>query len=240
MECTSCGIDNRDGARFCTRCGKALSPCCPRCGNGVAASDRFCAQCGVALASPSAETNGLTPPSSLPYPATDGERRHLTVLFSDLVDSTAIAARLDPEEWRELAAAYQRAADRAIQHYGGHVAKYLGDGVVAYFGYPMAHENDAERAVRAGLAVIEAIAALNRRGAANGRPTLSVRVGVHTGAVVVGEDGRGQADVFGDTPNIAARVQAAATPDSVFITAAVQRLVSGLFVVENHGSRAFK
>ncbi|MGH7918018.1 MAG: adenylate/guanylate cyclase domain-containing protein, partial [Candidatus Binataceae bacterium] len=185
-------------------------------------------------------TTGELAQSPLPYPASDGERRHLTVLFSDLVDSTAIAARLDPEEWRELAAAYQRAADRALQHYGGYVAKYLGDGVVAYFGYPMAHENDAERAVRAGLAVLAAIAALNRLGEANGRPRLSVRVGIHTGAVVIGEDGRGQADVFGDTPNIAARVQAAATPDSVFITAAVQRLVSGLFVVENHGPRSLK
>jgi class 3 adenylate cyclase/tetratricopeptide (TPR) repeat protein len=235
MECSSCGAGNRDGARFCTQCGSALDIRCRRCDTQNAPGDRFCAQCGAPL---SVLSNSLRSASTAADGA-EGERRHLTVLFSDLVNSTAIAAQLDPEEWRELAAEYQRVAAGALQRYGGYVAKFLGDGLVAYFGYPVAHENDAERAVQAGLAVLDGLAALNGRGQAS-RPRLSVRVGIHTGAVVIGKDGSGETDVFGDTPNIAARVQGAAEPDSVYITAAVHRLVSGLFVVEDRGLSSLK
>ncbi|MBV8054080.1 MAG: AAA family ATPase, partial [Deltaproteobacteria bacterium] len=167
----------------------------------------------------------------------DGERRHLTVLFCDLVGSTEIAARLDPEEWREVVAAYHRAAAEAITRFGGHVAKYLGDGVMAFFGYPEAHDNDAERAARAGLAMLDAIAKL---GGQAGCPKLTARVGIDSGAVVVGAGAGKEADVFGEAPNIAARVQAAAEPGTVLITDAVHRLVSGLFVVKSHGASALK
>lgn len=171
----------------------------------------------------------------------DGERRHLTVLFCDLIESTAIAARLDPEEWRDIAARYQVAATEAVQRLHGHVAKYLGDGIVAFFGYPRAHEDDGECAVRAGLAIVDAIAAINARLAQEGRPIkLSVRVGVHAGSVVVGQGGGSETDVFGEAPNVASRVQAAAEPDSVFITGALNQLVSGLFVIEDRGARGLK
>jgi class 3 adenylate cyclase/tetratricopeptide (TPR) repeat protein len=159
------------------------------------------------------------------------------VLFCDLVGSTEIAARLDPEEWREVVAGYHRAAAEAITRYGGHVAKYLGDGVMAFFGYPEAHDNDAERAARAGLAILDAISKLGDQA---GRPKLAARVGIDSGVVVMGAGAGPDADVFGEAPNIAARVQAAAEPGSVLITDAVYQLVSGLFVVENRGVPALK
>jgi class 3 adenylate cyclase len=167
----------------------------------------------------------------------DGERRHLTVLFCDLVNSTNIAAQLDPEEWREIVADYHCAAAQAIERFGGHVAQYQGDGVMAYFGYPEAHDNDAERAARAGLAIVDAISKLNQQST---RPKLSGRIGIDSGAVVVGASAGRDADVFGDTPNIAARVQAAAEPGTAVITDATHRLVSGLFVVDQLGAQALK
>jgi predicted ATPase/class 3 adenylate cyclase len=159
------------------------------------------------------------------------------VLFSDLVGSTEIAAQLDPEEWREMVAGYHRAATEAITRYGGHVAQYLGDGIMAYFGWPEAHDNDAERAARAGLAILEAVLKLNHgsRG-----PKLIGRVGIDSGAVVVGAGAGQDADVFGESPNIAARLLATAAPGTVLITAATHRLISGLFIAEAFGPRALK
>jgi class 3 adenylate cyclase/tetratricopeptide (TPR) repeat protein len=159
------------------------------------------------------------------------------VLFCDLVNSTSIAAQLDPEEWREIVAGYHRAAAQAIERFGGNVAQYLGDGVMAFFGYPEAHDNDGERAARAGLAILDAISKLNEHPT---HPKLSARIGIDSGPVVVGAGAGGDADVFGDTPNIAARVQAAAAPGTVLITADTHRLVSGLFVVEDRGAQALK
>jgi class 3 adenylate cyclase/predicted ATPase len=159
------------------------------------------------------------------------------VLFCDLVGSTEIASRLDPEEWREIVGEYHRTAAQAIDRFGGRVAQYLGDGVMAYFGYPEAHDNDAERAARAGLAVLDAISKLDEQ---PGRPKLAARVGIDSGAVVVGAGAGREADVFGDTPNIAARVQTAAEPGTVVITDATHLLVSGHFVFEDRGSSALK
>ena len=171
----------------------------------------------------------------------EGERRHLTVLMCDLVNSTEIAARLDPEEWRDIAANYQRAAAAAVARFGGYVAKYLGDGLVVYFGYPHAHEDEVERAVRAGLAIVDAIEPLNEHFARERRTVrLAVRVGIHTGSVVVGQGGGKDADVFGDVPNVVSRVQSAAQPNSVFITRGVHQLVSGLFVTEDRGAQTLK
>jgi class 3 adenylate cyclase/tetratricopeptide (TPR) repeat protein len=166
-----------------------------------------------------------------------GERRHLTVLFCDLVGSTAIATRLDPEHWRETLAGFHRAAAEAITRFDGHVAKYLGDGVMAYFGWPAAHDNDAERAARAGLALLDAIAKLNQQ---PGHAKLSARVGIDSGLVVIGQGAGNEAEVFGDVPNIAARVQTTAEPGMVAITDATHRLVSGLFVVEDRGAQELK
>ena len=157
------------------------------------------------------------------------ERRQLTIMFVDLVGSTALSGRLDPEELRDVIGAYHRRCDEVITSSGGFVAKYLGDGVLAYFGYPKAHEEDAEQAVRAGLALIEAVTRLN----AGGSSPLQVRVGIATGLVVVGDLlGEGAAReqaVIGETPNLAARLQGLAEPNTVVIADNTRRLLGGLF-----------
>jgi class 3 adenylate cyclase len=148
-------------------------------------------------------------PTSEPASTPEAERRQLTVLFCDLVDSTRLAAGLDPEDWRELVRGYQQSAAEVIERFDGHVAQYLGDGLLVYFGWPRAHEDDAERAVRAGLGIVDAIAEDEER--------LSVRIGIHTGPVVVGEMGGGASHetlAMGDTTNVAARLQAIAAPDT--------------------------
>jgi class 3 adenylate cyclase len=155
------------------------------------------------------------------------ERRQLTVMFCDLVGSTALSARLDPEELREVIGAYHRCVTEAVRRFDGFVAKYMGDGVLIYFGFPRAHEDDAERAVRAGLAVVEAV-----RGIAAANP-LEVRIGIAAGLVVVGDlVGEGAAQeqaVVGETPNLAARLQALAEPRAVVIAPATRRLLANLF-----------
>ena len=167
-------------------------------------------------------------------PEAAGERRHVTVLFCDLVDFTGIAARLDAEEWRDLVGAYLDAASAAVTELGGKVAKKLGDGLMALFGYPVAQENDAERAVRAALAIQRALAELNRKN--TGKPELAARIAIDLGPVVVDATG----EIFGDVPNVAARAQALAEPGAVVVTARVQRQIAGQFVAEERGSHALK
>ena len=171
-----------------------------------------------------------------PTPETAGERRHLTVMFCDLVDSTGIAARLDAEEWRDLVGAYLDAATAAVTEIGGKVAKKLGDGLMALFGYPVAQENDAERAVRAALAIQRSLTELNRKNEGTGKPALAARIAIDSGPVVIDAAG----EIFGDVPNIAARAQALAEPGAVVVTARVQRQVAGLFVADERGSYELK
>ena len=158
------------------------------------------------------------------------------VMFCDLVGSTSLTAKLDAEDWRNLVNAYLDAASAAVTGLGGHVLKKLGDGLMALFGYPQAQENDAERAVRAALAIQRALAELNARNAGRTAPQLIARIGLESGQLVVDTAG----EVFGEAPNVAARVQAAAEPGSILITAAVQRQTAGLFVAEDRGAHALK
>jgi class 3 adenylate cyclase len=168
--------------------------------------------------------------------APEAERRQLTVMFVDLVGSTALSARLDPEELRDIIGAYHRRCAEVITRSGGFVAKYLGDGVLAYFGYPQAHEEDAEQAVRAGLALIEAVAKLD----AGQATSLRVRVGIATGLVVVGDllgEGAAQEQaVIGETPNLAARLQGLAEPNTVIIADNTRRMLGGLFDYRDLGT----
>src|SRR3984957_10347521 len=164
------------------------------------------------------------------------ERRPITVMFCDLVGSTSLAAKLDAEDWRNLVNAYLDQASAAVTDFGGHVLKKLGDGLMALFGYPHAQENDAERAVRTALAIQRALSDLNARNARSGAPELSARIGIECGSVVVDAGG----EVFGEAPNVAARVQAAAEPGSFLITRNVQRQVAGLFVAEERGECELK
>src|SRR5271166_702170 len=185
---------------------------------------------GVAISTPAASAPAVT--AAAPAPA-DAERRQLTVMFCDLVGSTALSTRHDPEDLRELIGDYHRVVAETIGRFDGFVAKYMGDGVLIYFGYPQAHEDDAERAVRAGLAVIEAVGKLPAR------EDLSVRLGIATGLAVVGDlIGEGSAQergVVGETPNLAARLQALAAPSTLVIGDATRRQIGGLFDLADLG-----
>jgi class 3 adenylate cyclase/tetratricopeptide (TPR) repeat protein len=197
-----------------------------------------------------------SPPSAFPHaqtaqdarPAADqatpeAERRQLTVLFCDMVDSTRLASQLDPEDLREVIRAYQAACAAVIERFEGHIAQYLGDGLLVYFGYPQAHEDDAQRAVRAGLGIVGALHPLNAHMEQRHGVRVAVRFGIHTGLVVVGEVGSGSRQeqlALGETPNLAARLQGLAAPDTVAISAATFRLVQGYFTAEPLGVHTLK
>ena len=187
------------------------------------------------------------PPSAEPSPidsrAPEAERRQLTVLFCDLVDSTALSSQLDPEELREVVRAYQAACAKVIVRFEGHIAQLLGDGLLVYFGYPRAHEDDAPRAVRAGLGMVEALGPLNTHLARERGVQLAVRLGIHTGLVVVGEVGGGTRQeplALGETPNLAARLQGIAAPNTVVISAATLPLLGGFFACQALGPHRLK
>jgi class 3 adenylate cyclase len=258
LRCPQCQFDNRDVANFCEECGSRLARICPGCGHEVSARANFCPECGTrltaALLSPDlqqtdrqqghrqVQTEQIEPiPAERRAP--EAERRQLTVLFCDLVESTALAGRLDPEELREVVQAYQSVCAAVIQRFDGHIAQYLGDGLLVYFGYPRAHEDDARRAIHTGLGMVEAIGTLNTRLAQDKGIRLAVRVGVHTGLVVVGQvgaSGRQERLALGETPNVAARLQGIAAPDAVVVSAASVRLVQGLFSAEDMGTYMLK
>src|SRR5215471_3178231 len=173
----------------------------------------------------------------------DAERRHLTVLFCDLVESTKLAGQLDPEDLREVIRAYQASSAEVVERFEGYIAQYLGDGLLVYFGYPRAHEDDAQRAVRAGREIVTAIGALNASLEREKGVRLAVRVGIHTGLVVVGEigaTGRREQLALGETPNIAARIQGLARPDTVIVSPATWHLVHGYFVSQDLGAHVLK
>jgi len=195
---------------------------------------------------PPPATSDVQPIQVLPPPAApqspDAERRQLTVLFCDLVGSTALSRQLAPEDYRAAVRAYQTACATVIERCDGHIAQYLGDGLLVYFGYPLAHEDDAQRAVRASLAMVEAMGALTTHLEQQQGVRLAVRVGMHTG-LVVGEMGAGSRReqlAMGETPNIAARLQALAAPNTVAISAASQQLVQGYFLYDDLGAHALK
>ena len=178
--------------------------------------------------------------SSWPPPRPEAERRQLTVMCVDLVGSTELSARLDPEDMGAVMGAYHRTTAMVIERFEGHVARYLGDGVLAYFGWPRAHEDDAERAVRAGLELVDAVSQLEPHAGVR----LQARVGIATGQVVVGDlsgDGAAREEtVVGETPNLAARLQALAAPGTVVIAASTRRLVGGLFALADLGPQRLK
>jgi class 3 adenylate cyclase len=175
-------------------------------------------------------------PTSAPVAEALGERRHVTVMFCDLVGSTSISAALDAEDWRDLVGGYLDTASTAVTEMGGHVAKKLGDGLMALFGYPVAQENDAEPAARAALSIQRALGELNRKNASAGKPALNARIGIETGPVVVDAAG----EIYGDAPNTAARVQGLADPGGILVTSRVQRQIAGLFVAEERGTHELK
>jgi class 3 adenylate cyclase len=233
MRCPSCTTENAASRRFCAECGAALPAPCANCGFANETSAKFCGGCSKPIAAGS----GAQPTTPSPEHRIEGpERRQLTVMFCDLVGSTALSARLDPEDLRAVIGAYHRCVAAVIERAGGFVAKYMGDGVLDYFGYPRADEHDAERAVRAGLALVDAVTRL----VTAAETPLQVRVGIATGLVVVGDlIGEGAAReqaVVGETPNLAARLQALAAPGTLVIAASTRRLTGGLFDYEDLGT----
>jgi class 3 adenylate cyclase/predicted ATPase len=260
MKCPKCQHENPDNAKFCIECASPMEFHCPNCGAVTPATGKFCMECAYNLrktkeAPPKDELAALhamsksamsdireaAPASEARVP--DAERRQLTVMFCDLVGSTELSARLDPEDLREVVRSYQKTAADVIQDFDGHIAQYLGDGLLVYFGYPQAHEDDAHRAVRAALEIVEAMGTLNTRLKSEYGVQLAVRLGIHTGPVVVGEmggGGRHEQLALGETPNIAARLEDLAEPDTAVISAMTKRLVEGAFVIKDLGSHRLK
>jgi class 3 adenylate cyclase len=263
MHCPSCRRANLAKAHFCLYCGTRLPRVCPQCQSVLPPEARFCMRCGHALA---AVAYPLSPPTfdstqpvaqqergavqapswAAPLAGTsvhEAERRQLTVLFCDLVGSTALAGQLDPEDWREVVRAYQTACAEVIGRFEGHIAQYLGDGLLVYFGYPQAHEDDALRAVRAGLGMVEAMDILRMRLVQEWGIRVAVRLGIHTGLVVVGAMGGGSRQeqlALGEVPNIAARLQGLAAPDTVVLSAATYRLVQGFVACDDLGAHTLR
>jgi class 3 adenylate cyclase/predicted ATPase len=272
MGCTKCGYENPHGMRFCGECGAPLKNVCSNCGFENPPRFKFCGECATPLidqAPPSKsahidrepykqeEKDAKVIPIVSEHKAPEAERRQLTVMFCDLVGSTTLSAQLDPEDLRDVVRFYQEVCAEVIENYDGFIAQYLGDGLLTYFGYPLAHEDDAERAVRAGLEIVGAVGAMSY--ASSARPStrtthespvpsrlnqnLQVRIGIHTGPVVVGEIGRGEKCeqlALGDTPNIASRLQNLAEPNTVVISSVTYRLTEGLFECRDLGLHTLK
>jgi predicted ATPase/class 3 adenylate cyclase len=244
MNCPGCKAAVSPDAKFCSECGTALEQRCPGCGASQAARAKFCSQCGhrfAAEAPPRREPTRPLPAVAAPVP--DAERRQLTVLFSDLAGSTELSKRLDAEDFREVLRTYHEAVQAVIARFSGHVAQFLGDGVLVYFGYPLAHEDDAQRSILAGLGIVDAMAAVSERFQRERDVKLAVRVGIHTGPTVVGPVGSANDPAqlaMGSTPNVAAAIQTAAAPGTVVASAATVRLVRGSYQCDPLGPRTIK
>ena len=219
MICIDCGGENRASFRFCCQCGRALGQTCLACGFENSAESRFCGGCAARLHEVRLEDGR-------------GERRQLTVLFCDIVGSTHLAEVLDPEDLGELIGAYQKVCTNAAHVHEGHIAQYLGDGVVIYFGYPRSHEDEAQRAIRCGLDILAGVRALHESVRPSQMTALDVRLGAHTGRVVVGPVGAGDRTervALGETPNVAQRIQAEAEPGTLTVSDVTWRMVEGYF-----------
>jgi class 3 adenylate cyclase len=235
MNCSKCGSNIPESMKFCNECGTPVSKVCPSCSFENPAQSKFCGECGSPL--------GAQPATSAPNQEKEAERRQLTVMFCDLVGSTQLSEQLDPEDLREVMRSYQELCEKEISRFGGHIAKYLGDGLLVYFGYPEAHEDDAQRSVRTGLAIMRAIRELPQQDKMKTQ-ALQVRIGIHTGLVVAGEMGAGEVRekmaIVGETPNIAARLEGLAATNTVVISRDTYKLIEGYFECESIGKHTLK
>jgi len=236
MNCPDCTHENPPEAKFCAACGARLEAKCGHCGTEYVPGARFCIECGNALESGQ--------PADKPEPGVieDGaERRQLTIMFCDLVGSTRLSTSVDPEDLREITRRYRELCTGTIEGYDGFIARYMGDGVLAYYGYPRAHEDDAIRAVHSALEIAAAIPTLMPE---SGAVPLAVRLGIATGPVVVGDlIGEGASlehDVVGETPNLAARLQGLAPENSVVVSGETRRLLGALFELHDLGDQELK
>ncbi|MFN8186801.1 MAG: adenylate/guanylate cyclase domain-containing protein [Gaiellales bacterium] len=232
MTCPDCGTDNEAGRKFCGECGEKLALACPQCGAANTPGVKFCGECGVRLAE-----GAPAPAPASPVAQPEAERRLVSVLFADLVGFTSLSEKRDPEETRELLSAYFDAARTVIGRYGGTVEKFIGDAVMAVWGAPVAHEDDAERAVRAALDLVETVAGV---GAENGPPDLRLRAGVASGEAAVTLGAEGQGMVAGDLVNTAARIQSVSAPATVLVDDTTHRMTEAAVAYEDAGEHELK
>ena len=247
MKCLKCANVNPPEARYCQRCGQPLLQACARCATLNEPDAKYCKHCGAALGEPSqtpVRTTPTTPQEKLRLSTSrlEGERKPVTILFTDIVGSTAMAEKLDPEEWREVVSGAHRVVGDAVNRYEGMIAQLLGDGVLAFFGAPQAHEDDPQRAVQAALDIQAGIRDYARtlEGYLDG---FQMRIGIHSGLVVVGSVGDDQHMEYlaiGDAVNLAARLQSAASPGSVLISETTARMVEHAFELQERGLETFK
>ena len=261
MQCLACRHENRAGAKFCDECGAALPRGCPACGAAARSSARFCDECGqpltapaVRVASPAAPEPAAPPPASytprhlaekilVSRGAIEGERKQVTVLFADCVGFTALSSRLDPEDLHGIMDGCFQGVLEAVHRYEGTVNQFTGDGVMALFGAPIAHEDHAVRAAAAALAIQKATREYGERLRAERGLDFALRIGLNTGPVVVGrigDDLRMDYTAQGETVNLAARLQAAAPPGGVLVSEATHRLVGDYFTTEDRGEFVLK
>ena len=230
MKCQQCQTENPKQAKFCIDCGTKMERKCNACGSEYSEQAKFCIECGTKV--------GEAQPAALPKEATKpqtAERRQLTVLFCDLVGSTAISDQMDAEDFRQVILDYQQVAQKVVLRYGGYIAQYLGDGLVIYFGYPKGHEDAPKAAVRCGLGLLQALAFANQQRSAENKKALNVRIGVHTGQVVVDYN-----LALGDTTNIAASLEGLAQTNSMLISQDTYKLVAGWFEAITKGIHQLK
>ena len=232
VTCSNCGVENRVGRKFCSNCGTGLAVVCGECGAANEPGDRFCGECGSLL-----EAAVVRPPEAPALSAPVSERRLVSVLFADLVGFTTLSESQDPEEVRELLTRYFDTARVLITRYGGTIEKFIGDAVMAVWGAPVAQEDDAERAVRAGLDLVGAVAELGQDVHA---ADLALRAGVATGEAAVTLGAQGQGMVAGDLVNTASRVQSAAPPGTVLVTEPTRHATEAAIVYEDAGDRELK
>ena len=256
MLCPNCKQENPEKARFCNSCGAKLDAACPKCGHANSLTSRFCNECGFALGQPSTlipEQRFSSPDSYTPKhlaerilsskSALEGERKQVTVLFVDVVGSTSLASSLDPEEVHAFMGRALELMLAEVHRYEGTVNQFLGDGIMALFGAPLAHEDHARRAVHAALSIQKALEPLNAELQRTRRLTLQIRQGLNTGLVVVGsigDDLRMDYTAVGDTTNVAARLQQAAAPGQILLSDATRRLVEGYFQLRPLGELSVK
>ncbi len=234
MVCANCGTENEAGRKFCKECASRLALGCPSCGATNSADAKFCGECATPLVTgatpPPAAMRRSEAPARTPVPV--AERRHVSVLFADLVGFTPFAEERDAEEVRETLSRYFELAGEVIARHGGSVEKFIGDAVMAVWGAPLAREDDAERAVRAGLELVDAVRTLG--------PAIAARAGVLTGEAAVTIGATGQGMVAGDLVNTAARLQSVAPPGAVLVGEATARAASAAIVFEPAGEQTLK
>jgi predicted ATPase/class 3 adenylate cyclase len=242
MQCSLCGCSSPESARFCSRCGAKLYLHCEACGFESSAASRFCGGCGAPLSnSPNAQRHDRSPPAVAPAtPNQDQrpERRQVTLLFIDMVGSTDMSVQLDEEEFRDVIYNYRDTCANAVRRFDGTIVRFIGDGLLVCFGFPVAHEDDPARAVRAALSLLSDMRQLNDQGV-SARAPIRVRMGMHTGMVIAGDLRSSETfetmGILGDTPNIASRLQQIAPADTLLISEATAQLIGNLFDLRKLG-----